>query len=176
MKKILLAGTLFCILAWTVSDAVAQERKAPSPFSKVEQRVGLTDVTIEYSRPSMKDRKIMGELVPFGKAWRTGANSATKMTFSDDVTIEGKELAAGSYAVITEPGEASWGIQFHKHGEGGWNSYTSKEPALKVSVEPVGIDCTVESFLINIDELRDKSASIQLIWENTVVPISLGVK
>ncbi|MCB0669800.1 MAG: DUF2911 domain-containing protein [Saprospiraceae bacterium] len=175
MKKIALFGLLL-VFAFATTEISAQERRAPSPGAKLEQKVGLTDVTIEYSRPSMKDRKIMGELVPYGSIWRTGANTATKITFSDDVTIEGKSLMAGSYAILTMPGMDSWGVMFYKFGEAGFNTYVEKEPDLKVMVEPVKIDCNVESFLINVDELRDNSASIQFIWENTMVPVSLGVK
>ncbi len=174
-KKLFNLGLVLIMGLWSFS-ALAQDKPAPSPFSKVEQKVGLTDVTIEYSRPSMKDRKIMGGLVPYGKPWRTGANNATKITFSDDVTVEGKELAAGSYALMTIPGENSWDVMFYTYGDRSAGAYADKEPAVKVSVEPVAIDCTVETFLININELRDKSASIQLVWEQTGVPIALGVK
>ena len=173
MKKLL---TLALLLGMWSMTASAQDKPAPSPSAKLEQKVGLTDVTIEYSRPSMKGRKIMGSLVPYEGTWRTGANAATKITFSDDVTIEGKPLAAGSYALMTAPGAESWGVHFLKYGEGSPRSYADKEPDLKVTVQPMAIDCTVESFLINIDELRDNSATIQLLWETTAVPIALGVK
>lgn len=175
MKKFLFFG-LLTVFAFTGYTACAQSGPAASPSSKLEQKVGLTDVTIEYSRPSMKDRTVMGSLVPYGQTWRTGANSATKITFSDDVTIEGKSLAAGSYALFTTPGKDSWGVMFHKYDQPGAGSYGDKEPALKVMVTPAPLECTVESFLINVDELRDKSATIQLIWEQTIVPIKLGVK
>ncbi|MCB0685717.1 MAG: DUF2911 domain-containing protein [Saprospiraceae bacterium] len=175
MKKLAFLGLLFAF-AMSTSQLIAQERRAPSPGATLEQKVGLTDVTIEYSRPSMKDRKIVGDLVPYDKIWRTGANSATKITFSDDVTIEGKPLMAGSYAILTMPGMSSWGVMFYKYGEAGFNTYVEKDPDLKVMVTPEKLDCTVESFLITVDELRDNSATIQFIWENTLVPVALGVK
>ena len=86
---------------------------APSPASKIEQKVGLTDVTVEYSRPSMKGRAVFGNLVPYGKLWRTGANQNTKVTFSDDVTIDGKTLKKGTYAVYTKPGKDAWEVLFY---------------------------------------------------------------
>ena len=155
----------------------AQDKPAPSPFSKVEQKVGLTDVTIEYSRPSLKGRKAIGhDLVPYDGPWRTGANSATKITFSDDVTIEGQELMAGSYALTTKAGKDSWEIHFHEYGESRPYGYLEKDGKVKVVVTPVMIDHTVETFLINIDELRDNSATLKLVWEKTMVPIKMGVK
>ncbi|MDH3650221.1 MAG: DUF2911 domain-containing protein [Saprospiraceae bacterium] len=175
MKNLITICMLSTMVVWA-SAAIAQERRAPSPASTLSQKVGLTDVTIEYSRPSMKGRTIMGELVPYDAGWRTGANSATKITFSDAVTVDGKELAAGSYALMTKPGMESWEVHFHTYGESGAGSYAGKDPAVKVMVEPVALECTVETFLINIDELRDNSATLQLIWEQTLVPVSLGVK
>jgi hypothetical protein len=85
---------------------------APSPHSKTEQKVGLTDITIDYSRPSMRGRTIFGDLVPFDKTWRTGANANTKITFSDDVSIDGKKLKKGTYAIYTIPNKESWDVIF----------------------------------------------------------------
>ncbi|SFG18905.1 Protein of unknown function [Salegentibacter agarivorans] len=102
MNKLL----LFLCTAGLMSAAQAQvQAPQPSPFTKVEQKVGLTDVTLEYSRPGMRDREIFGDLVPYGEVWRTGANENTKITFSDDVTVQGKELKAGTYAIYTIPKE-----------------------------------------------------------------------
>ncbi len=85
----------------------------PSPSSKLEQTVGLTSVTVEYSRPAMRGREIFGDLVPFGKTWRTGANANTKVTFGDDVTIDSKTLKAGTYAIYSVPNKNSWDIMFY---------------------------------------------------------------
>ncbi len=176
MKKLLTLSLMLAFGLWSLT-VTAQDKPAPSPFSKVEQKVGLTDVTVEYSRPSLKGRKaIGGDLVPFDGPWRTGANSATKITFSDDVTVEGKELPAGSYAITSRAGKDKWEVHFHEYGESRAYGYMEKEPKVKVMVEPVAIECTVETFLINFDELRDNSATLELVWENTVVPIALGVK
>jgi len=110
MKKII----LFVFVAVTSFTLPAQiTTPAASPFSSIEQKVGLTDVTLEYSRPSVKGREIFGNLVPFNTIWRTGANKNTVVTFSDDVQIEGQTLTAGSYAIFTKPGESSWEIIFY---------------------------------------------------------------
>ena len=150
---------------------------APSPFCKIEQKVGLTDVTVEYSRPGVKDRKIFGDLVPYDKPWRTGANSATKFTFSTDVTVGGKELAAGSYAVITVPGKENWEVRFYPHESTRWNTYVDDENAkpVVVTAETGELSFTLETFVINLDHLRDNSATIVFAWENTVATVGMTV-
>lgn len=174
MKKLLVLS--FALLVCTFAQA--QEKKAPSPASMLKQTVGLTEVTVEYSRPGVKGRTIFAAdgLVPFGKEWRTGANSATKITFSDDVTIQGKALKAGTYAITSVPEMEKWTIHFHTFGESGWGSYRGQSPALAVTTTPVKMSETVESFMIAIDGLTDTSAEIGLLWENTYVPLTLGVK
>src|SRR5690554_1330257 len=114
MKKTLFFSFLF------VSVGLIAQIKTPdaSPASKLEQTVGLTDVTIEYSRPSAKSRTIYGDLVPYGKVWRTGANARTKISFSKDVEVAGKALAKGTYALFTIPGENKWEIIFYKEPDG----------------------------------------------------------
>src|SRR5512139_1554795 len=103
------------------APAFAQfEAPQPSPKATLTQRVGLTDVTISYSRPSVKGRVIWGELVPFDKPWRTGANAATTITFSDDVTVEGQKLAAGTYSIVTIPGKAEWTVIFNNDTKLWW--------------------------------------------------------
>ena len=109
MKKVLLLVGAIAISAVSFGQ---MQTPQPSPFQKIEQKVGLTDVTLEYSRPSMKGRAIYGGLVPYDKLWRTGANANTKITFSDDVMIGETELKAGSYAIFTKPGMSSWEVMF----------------------------------------------------------------
>ena len=113
MKKLLLI-TLAFTMSYMINAQV--QTPAPSPFSKIEQKVGLTDVTIEYSRPGVKGRVIFGDLVPFGKVWRTGANANTKITFSNDVTVDGQTLKAGTYAIYTKPQAENWEVMFLKWG------------------------------------------------------------
>src|SRR5690606_11491992 len=110
MKKLYLL-----LFAGALSAATFGQITAPqaSPFTKVEQEGGLTNVTLEYSRPGMRDRQVFGNLVPFGEIWRTGANSNTKITFSDDVHIGGKELKKGTYAIYTRPQKNNWEVMFY---------------------------------------------------------------
>ena len=177
MRQIKLSFILTALLGLAVVGANAQiETPAPSPVAKFSQKVGLTDVEIEYSRPSMKGRTIFGNLVPFDKLWRTGANMATKVTFSDDVKIEGQDLEKGTYALFTIPGKDEWTIIFNKNpNQGGTGRYKDSEDALRVKVKPVKVGATIESFLINIENIKPSSATIELVWESTVVPISMEV-
>lgn len=152
------------------------ETPAPSPLAKFSQKVGLTDVSIEYSRPSMKGRKVYGDLVPFGALWRTGANMATKFTFSDDVKIGGKDLKAGTYALFTIPGKDEWTVIFNtNYNQGGTGNYKESEDVLRIKVQPVTMDVTVETFMILLDNVKANSALINIVWENTVVPVPLEV-
>lgn len=176
MKKFLWSLSMLMILA--IGSIQAQENRAPSPSAKLMQKVGLTDVTIEYSRPGMKERTIFAKkgLVPFGKLWRTGANSATKITFSGPVTFGETELAAGSYAILTIPGAASWEVNFYSYEAGGWGSYREADPVATVKAEPVMLSAPIESFLITVDNLRDYSATLVMAWDKTWVGIPFTVK
>ena len=110
MKKLFL---FICIVALTASTNAQVKTPAPSPAQKIDQTVGLTDVSLEYSRPAMRGRTIFGGLVPYDKLWRTGANANTKITFSDAVEIGGKNLEAGTYAVYTKPNAEQWEVYFY---------------------------------------------------------------
>lgn len=152
------------------------ELPSPSPTASFSQKVGLTEVSINYSRPSKKGRTIFGDLVPYGKLWRTGANSATRITFSDDVKIAGKDLPAGSYALFTIPGEDEWTIIFNKnHNQSGTGNYKESEDAIRVTIKPIIIPATIETLLINLENLKPESAIIEILWESTVVQIPLEV-
>ena len=168
--------TVLCFVALAVSAQAQIKTPAPSPSATIMQTVGLTDVTVEYSRPSAKGRTIFGDdaLVPNGKIWRTGANSVTKVTFSDDVMIEGKELAAGKYGVLTMPGASKWAVHFYTFESNSWNSYTEATPALAVSVMPKKSADMTESFTISIDGLKSDGATMNIKWANTVVPVSIS--
>lgn len=176
MKKFVLL--LSVLMLFSAGSLTAQEERAPSPTAKLTQKVGLTDVTIEYSRPSMKGRTIFAEdgLVPFGKIWRTGANYATKVTFSGPVTIGDTELEAGSYAILTKPGKDTWAVHFYPFKANGWGSYREATPAVAVEATPTMGSEVVESFLITIDELRDYSASLVMMWDKTSVAVPFKVK
>jgi hypothetical protein len=147
---------------------------APSPACTIKQRVGLTDIEIAYSRPSMKDRVIFGNVVPFGTVWRTGANNATKITFSTPVKLNDTEVAAGAYALYTIPGENEWTIILNKGVGKSGTQYDEKEDVVRFKTTPVSLrDTSIETFTIEFNHLRDESAVINLVWEKTVVPIKV---
>jgi tetratricopeptide (TPR) repeat protein len=176
MKKVCL---LFIAVVFFALDSQAQlQTPAPSPGAKLTQTVGLTEVTVEYSRPSMKDRAIFGDadaLVEFGKIWRAGANQATKISFSKDVKVGDADLKAGSYAILTMPGKSEWGVMFYTYETGNFGSYVEKEPTAKVMAKTGKLSRSVESFTIDINNLRNNTATIDLMWENTVASIPLTV-
>lgn len=158
--------------------AAAPKISAPaaSPSSTVKQRVGFTDIEIAYARPGVKGRKIFGGLVPYGEVWRTGANTATKITFSTPVKIGGKELPAGSYALFSVPGPKEWTVIFNSvTGEWGAYSYKKENDALRVTTKPVTLSQPVETFTIDINDIRTESATLNLIWEKTRVPVRFEV-
>ena len=158
--------------------AVAQiQTPQPSPSTTLEQVVGLTEVKIEYSRPTMRGRTIMGDLVPYGSLWRTGANKNTTLSFSDPVMVGGQALASGTYALFTRPGKSLWEVFFYNETE---NSGLPKEwkPESIVAVIEVPTQSLVEpveSFTISINELTNTGANIHLSWENTRVTLPLEV-
>ncbi|MEO1450043.1 MAG: DUF2911 domain-containing protein, partial [Bacteroidota bacterium] len=125
MKRITVL--LVCMLSLILMSQAQIETPAPSPSAKIEQKVGLTDISVSYSRPGMKGRTIFGDLVPFDKIWRTGANAATTITFSDDVKVGGKEVPAGTYAIYTKPGKSEWTVMIYKNTSLGGNVGAYKE-------------------------------------------------
>ena len=148
-----------------------------SPSVKIEQQVGLTDVTLEYSRPSMKGRTIFGDLVPMNKLWRLGANANTKMTFSTDVTVGGKDLKKGTYAVFATPSGASWDIFFYTDSNNGGTpeKWEESKVAATVKAKSTKLPISMETFTILLGGLTNNSADVQIIWENTMATFELGV-
>lgn len=151
---------------------------AASPSSELTQMVGLTEVKIAYSRPSMKGRTIYAAdgLVPYGKLWRTGANSATKMSFSDAVKVGGEKLDGGDYAVLAKPGADMWMVNFYPYEGGRWSSYVEQKPVAAISVKPSRLNDAVETFTIGVSDLKMDAANINLDWANTRVSIPLSVE
>lgn len=173
MKKIILA----CLLLST-SVAFSQpvlKTPAPSPLQTVTQAFGLGEVKVEYSRPGIKGRTVYGELVPFGKIWRTGANQATKVTIGDDIKVNGTALAAGTYALYTMPGATEWEIMFYKDLTLGGNvaDYNTANEAMRFKVKPVAINDKTENFTIAFNDVTGTNCNLDLIWEKTKVSIPL---
>jgi len=176
MKKL----TLLLFVAMISFAAEAQiNTPAPSPFSKMEQVVGMTDITIEYSRPAMRGRAIFGDLVPYDKVWRTGANGRTKITFGDDVTFGGTEVKAGSYALLTKPGVSSWEVYLYAEPNGGGTprEWDESKVAAKASAQVINFpkEMAVQSFTITVDDLTDNGANLGLLWDTVYVAVPIGV-
>lgn len=173
MKKTLLL-TACCTLLVTLLSAQIKTPQ-PSPTGKISQEVGLTKVEVEYSRPSAKGRKVFGDLVPFGDLWRTGANASTKVTFGDDVKVGGTALPKGTYALYTVPGERQWDIVFYKNtslwGAPAPADYKMEDVAAKITVASSSLRDAVETFTIEISNLKNDGATIDLMWENTKVSV-----
>lgn len=166
--KNLLLTLIFAAFYLTANAQI--ELPAPSPSATFSQKVGLTKVTINYSRPSVKDRAIFGDLVPYGELWRTGANMATKIEFSENVKVGGKDLKAGTYALFTIPGENEWTIILNtNYNQGGTGQYKESEDAARFTAKPVKSDYKFETFTILIDDVTSNSANIAVMWDNTVV-------
>ncbi len=170
MKKIFLSTALiFATMALS-----AQDLPQPSPTATLTQRVGLTDITINYSRPGMKEREVFGELVPYGEMWRTGANMNTTVEFSTDVTVGGERLQAGKYSLFTIPNEGVWTVIFNKKTDhGGTSGYTEENDVMRMEVEAQEMESPVETFTIDVNDIRNESANIWLLWANTAVAIPL---
>jgi hypothetical protein len=146
----------------------------PSPAANVKQRFGLTDVEITYSRPGVKGREVYGQLEPYGVIWRTGANEATRIKFSTPVKFGGKDLAAGEYALFSIPGASEWTIILNQAvGDWGAYKYEEKNDVIRVTVAPVKITEPVESFTIDLNDLHDGWATLNLLWQNTRVPVKI---
>ncbi|TXD50814.1 MULTISPECIES: DUF2911 domain-containing protein [unclassified Polaribacter] len=174
MKKIILS--LF-VASFAFSATAQIKTPAPSPSQKIEQTVGLTEVTLEYSRPSMKGREIFGGLEDFGKVWRTGANENTKLTFSTDFMIDEKTLKAGTYALFTIPGEETWDIILYTDATN-WGApakWDESKVAAKITVTPLKLPMDVETFTITFDDLTNNGASLAIMWENTMVSLPFEV-
>ncbi len=174
MKKLF---TLLLVLTVSFTVNAQIETPQPSPSQKIEQKVGLTDVTLEYSRPSMKGRTIFGDLVPHGKLWRTGANKNTTVTFSTDVTIGGKAVKAGTYAIFTKPNANNWEVLFYSDANnwGTPQNWDESKVAASVTTEVYEIPMDIETFTISFDDLTNDSAVIGIMWEKTYVGVKFEV-
>ncbi|MCF8285164.1 MAG: DUF2911 domain-containing protein [Sphingobacteriales bacterium] len=174
MKKIRL--TLIMCLMGTLSFAQIKTPQ-PSPNASFKQAFGLGEISVNYSRPQAKGRVIFGDLVPFDKLWRTGANASTKVSFTDDVTIEGNKLAAGEYALYTIPGKMEWTIIFHKNiklwGLGDPGDYKEENDAIRFKVKPQ-TNTAVENFTISIADVTANTCKMSLEWEKTKVAFAIS--
>ncbi|MBK9485148.1 MAG: DUF2911 domain-containing protein [Chitinophagaceae bacterium] len=146
----------------------------PSPTQTVKQNFSLGSIELNYSRPAKKGRKIMGDLVPFGKVWRTGANNATTLTFSDDVTIGGTEVKAGKYGLLSIPDADKWTIIISKDvNVSSPSAYNAENDVVRVQADAVKTPFTVENFTINFANITGSSCNVEMMWENTYVSFAV---
>lgn len=167
------------ILAFAATTAFAQVKTPqPSPKVKVEQDFGLSTVTLEYSRPGVKDRTIFGDLVGYDKMWRTGANKNSMITFADKVSFGGTEVEPGTYAIFTKPGMTQWEVYLYTDTEnwGTPDEWSDDKVAAKVMAKPMALKDKVENMTISLDNLKNDSASLCIAWDHVgvMVPLSLA--
>ncbi len=174
MKKIFL---VLAVMAASFSIEAQVKTPQPSPAAHVKQVVGLTDVEVDYSRPSVKGRTIFGDLVPFGKLWRTGANANSTVTFSEDVIIDGKTLKKGKYALFTTPKADNWEIIFYNdtYNWGNPEDWSDAKVALKATAKVETLNRNVESFTIGINNLDNNFGHLEISWEKTLVSLKFEV-
>lgn len=169
MQKSLLQVALLVLFVMLFAACQEDKSKRVSPPAETEAQIGEASVNINYSKPSVKERAIWGELVPYDRVWRTGANEATTFQVDKNIKVEGKELKAGKYALFTIPGKEEWTIIFNKeHDQWGSNNYNEEEDALRVKVKPTTGDF-VEQLTFDISD----NGKVDLRWEEMVVSFNL---
>jgi hypothetical protein len=180
MCKTVLRALLFCLLmtampAVTPAQSFVLDLPDASQRAEISQRIGLTNITIDYHRPLVKDRKIWGGLIPYGTVWRAGADENTTITFSDPVQVEGKPLDKGTYGLHMIPTADEWTIIFSKNSTS-WGSFTydEKEDALRVTVKPKTADFH-NALTYEFDQLQPDSAVVQMAWDKVAVPFTVSV-
>jgi len=167
--------SLAAALLTTGAYAQTAEIPAPSPKAKVDQRVGLTDFSVDYSSPGVKGRKIWGALVPLGEMWRTGANAPTKLTASKDFTFGDKAVPAGTYVLLTIPGASSWTVLLNKNlGVQGTNGYDPKDDVARVDVTPSSAGPR-ERLTFLFSDTSDEATRLDLEWESLRVSVPIKV-
>jgi hypothetical protein len=161
-------------IALTATSAFAQDLKLPalSPTSKITQEFSTSSIEISYSRPSARGRKVFGDVVPYNAVWRTGANSATKVKFGEDVTMGGQVIKAGEYALYTIPNATEWEVILNK-GVGNWGNagYVTTDDVARFKVKSSKLSTPVSTFTINIADITATTCNIEMKWENTKVTI-----
>ncbi|PAU94109.1 hypothetical protein CK503_07805 [Aliifodinibius salipaludis] len=173
LKTSLVVLMSFSITIGTLAQDRANDEPRTSPNATVSQTIGTTDITITYGRPAVNDRTIFGDLVPYGEVWRTGANESTALVVSDDVTIEGNELEAGTYSLYTVPGKDKWTIIINSKLSWG-TQYDKSKDVLRFTVEPQDTDF-IERLLFYFEDVTNESATVVLRWDTTKVPFTINI-
>jgi hypothetical protein len=162
------------ILAFTTVATAQITMPAASTTAQVKQPVGMADITLDYSRPSAKGRKIMGDIVPFGAIWRTGANQPTKFTTTDSITVSGIGLPKGTYVIMTKPGKDAWQVMFNKNPKANATDEKALYPednVVSITVPVTKTAVNVETFTMNIGNITNTSATLDIMWEGTAISI-----
>lgn len=150
----------------------------PSPTQTLKQNFGLSSIELSYSRPGVKGRKIFGDLVPYGKVWRTGANGATTLTFADDVTIGDTKVPAGKYGLLTIPGEKEWIVIITKQTDvTSPDAYKQDQDVVRINVTPMMLPFSIETFSISFGDMKSNSCKLGLMWDKLYLefPITTDV-
>lgn len=174
-------GCRFVVIAAAVmlpSAASAQatiEVPAASPKARVEQRVGITDVSIDYSSPGVKGRKIWGQVVPYDKVWRAGANAPTKLTVSRDFTFGGTAVKAGSYAVYVTPGRTTWAVALHSDLTADQDTHDAKNDVARVTVKPAALPALRERLSYLFSDTQDDRTNLDLEWERVRIRVPIAI-
>lgn len=148
---------------------------SPSPMQTIKQEFGLGTIEVTYSRPAAKGRRVFGDLVPYGKLWRTGANAATKIIFSEPVEIIGRRIDSGTYLLYTIPGEESWEVILNKGlKNAGTEGYRESEDVVRFKTEPIKTKTKTETFTIQFANIKPESCELQLMWEKKLIVIQIG--
>lgn len=177
MRKLFFAAIAFAITISVSSQSI--KTPPPSPTQTIKQDFGLSSIELFYSRPGVKGRKVFGDLVPFGKVWRTGANSATTLTFADDVSIGGTKVAAGKYGLLTIPDKDSWTVIITKQLDvTNPSAYKQENDVVRVDLKPTSMKDKMETFTMQFADIKPASCELHIMWENTAValPISEDVE
>lgn len=162
-----------CLITITAISTAQLRTPAPSPTQTIKQDFGISSIELVYSRPGMKGRKIFGDLVPWNKVWRTGANSATRIKFGDDVNFGGQPLKAGEYALYTIPGENEWEIIINK-GSANWGTdYKQEDDLLRVKVKPVKLEQPIETFSMQFANVKSNSTDLRIMWDKTAISVPI---
>ena len=170
MKKILLLSAIFCYSFISAQIKSPQ----PSPTATITQKVGVSNISVEYSRPGAKEREIFGGLVSYGKMWRTGANKATKITFNENCVFGGAKVKKGSYSLFTIPGEKEWTVVLNKNTElWGVGEYDEKNQVCSIVSKAIETKDFTESFTIDFGTFQSFSAIMSLKWANTKIDIKI---
>lgn len=177
MKKLLI--TAAAVFTFIITDAQSLTTPQPSPTQTIKQNFGLSNIELSYSRPGIKGRKIFGDLVPFGKVWRTGANNATTLTFGDAVTIGGTKIPAGKYGLLTIPDKKNWIIIISKQNDvTSPADYKQDQDIVRVEAKTMDMESPVETFTMQFANIKPTTCELHMMWDKTAVsfPISTDIE